>query len=78
MPEITLDPKPPLHGKPCLLCAIGATMPMDVRITYGDGSTETVHLVKFCAYFTPAVPKGVGYTCHDLSGQCPDVSGIIG
>jgi hypothetical protein len=78
MLEITLDPKPNA-AVPTMLCMSNAKMPADVTVTYADGTTQTVHLTEYCGWFTPpAGSKGLGYTCHDQSGQCPDVSGVVG
>jgi hypothetical protein len=78
MPTITFTPDPPQAGKPCLCCVSGAVMPLDVVITYADGTSETHHVDKFCFTFTPPLgSRGLGMTAHDQSDQAKDESRII-
>jgi hypothetical protein len=78
MPQIVLQPDPPVHGQSCLICVDEATMPLTLDITPAGGGTIKLKITKYCEYFTiPDGWKGVMVNFHDESGQAPDVSRLV-
>lgn len=78
MPNISLTPDPPVSGESVLICVNGAVMPLDVIVTIAGKPPVTVHITKFCEYWTvPPGTKGTMVNFHDNSGQANDESRMI-
>ena len=75
MPFISLTPDPPVSGQQLLICVNGATMPLDVVVTIAGKPPETIHITKYCEYWSvPPGTKGSMVNVHDNSGQANDES----